>query len=180
MLQSHRRSGLTIRVVAEAIYGRFEGAEFATVESIGGVWVVPCEIEVNVTFVFGGNNFPMHPLDMTLEPEIFNLQNITSSSGAPACIGSVRTKLFISYKYGMDIDVTQFQPFTFDRGSKPTYDFVLGMAFMRNVYTLFDYGNFVYDPNTTINERDPYIQMYSVTNVSDGPFFPLNSLTTIY
>jgi hypothetical protein len=22
--------------------------------------------------------------------------------------------------------------------------------------------------------------MYSVTNVSDGPFFPLNSLTTIY
>jgi hypothetical protein len=69
------------------------------VEGIGGVWVVPCGTEVNVTFVFGGRKYPMHPLDMTLEPKIFNFENVTNSKGVPVCIGSVRSPFDMLIKY---------------------------------------------------------------------------------
>lgn len=68
-------------------------------EGIGGVWVVPCGTEVNVTFVFGGRKYPMHPLDMTLEPKIFNFENVTNSKGVPVCIGSVRSPFDMLIKY---------------------------------------------------------------------------------
>ncbi|KAF5360512.1 hypothetical protein D9756_004880 [Leucocoprinus leucothites] len=133
------------RSIADAIYGRFVGAEFVEMEDIGGVWILPCELEVNVTFIFGGRKYPIHPLDMTLEPQMFNVINVTNSAGSPSCIGS-------------------FQPFTFNRGHEPSFDLVLGMAFMRNVYTLFDYGDFVLGANTTDEDKDPYVQMRSITD----------------
>ena len=52
--------------VAEGIYGRFVGAELNIVQGVGYVWVLPCSFEVNATFKFGGKDFPMHPLDMTM------------------------------------------------------------------------------------------------------------------
>ncbi|KAF9454880.1 acid protease [Macrolepiota fuliginosa MF-IS2] len=138
------------RTVADSIYGRFKDAEFMTVKGIGGVWAVPCQIEVNVTFIFGGQKYPMHPLDMTLDPEVLNLKDMTNSNGVPVCIGS-------------------FQPFTYDRGGEPTYDLILGMAFMRNVYTLFDYGDFISATNASSSStNDPYLQMYSITNISEA------------
>src|SRR5688572_23236462 len=78
----------------------------------------------------------------------------------------------------------QFQPFTYDRGPTPNYDMVLGMAFsmqhsfpspsfahsflVRNVYTLFDYGDFI---NGSLNLLDPYIQMLSTTTRDQGQHF---------
>ncbi|KAJ3553824.1 hypothetical protein NP233_g12559 [Leucocoprinus birnbaumii] len=142
------------RSLADAIYNRFVGAEFTQVNNVGNVWIVPCELEVNVTFIFGGREYPMHPLDMTLDPSIFNLNGVFNSQGTSCCIGS-------------------FQPFTFNKGHRTSFDLVLGMAFMRNVYTLFDYGDFVIGANTTDGDKNPYIQMLSITDPHEGPP-PLN------
>jgi hypothetical protein len=50
----------------EAIYNRFRGAELTTIDSVGQVWIVPCSQEVNITFKFAGQPYPIHPLDATL------------------------------------------------------------------------------------------------------------------
>lgn len=48
------------RKVSDAIYGRVNGASYS-VEN--GVWLIPCGQELNITIVFGGIHFPIHPLD---------------------------------------------------------------------------------------------------------------------
>lgn len=54
------------RSAADAIYSRFRGAELKNIQTIGQVWIVPCSQEVNVTFKFAGQRYPIHPLDATL------------------------------------------------------------------------------------------------------------------
>ncbi|KIK69757.1 hypothetical protein GYMLUDRAFT_34147 [Collybiopsis luxurians FD-317 M1] len=134
--------------VANAFYSRFSGAEFVNVSNVGAVWIVPCDLEVNLTFKMGGTRYPVHPLDATLEPSILGLDNVQNSEGKDSCIGL-------------------FQPVSFDTGSDPTYDFILGMSFLRNVYALFNYGDFVNDNNGT-TRNDPYIQLLSTTDPSDA------------
>ncbi|KAF8158193.1 aspartic peptidase domain-containing protein [Crassisporium funariophilum] len=123
------------RSVVDAIYSRFHGSEYLQVPGIGGAWILPCEQEVNITFKFAGQSYPVHPLDMSM-----------NSKGEAVCIGT-------------------FQPFTYDRGINPNYDMVLGMAFMRNVYTLFDYGDYI---DNSPDLMDPYIQMLSITNMTEA------------
>ncbi|KAG6815160.1 hypothetical protein H0H93_010747 [Arthromyces matolae] len=132
--------------VAEAIYGRFHGAQLVTTESVGKIWLLPCLQEVNITFQFGGKLFPIHPLDATLDPTVIGLSEITDSKGNPLCIGT-------------------FQPFSYDTGAKPSYDMILGMAFLRNVYVLMDYGDFINDSNDT---DVPYVQFLSTTNATQA------------
>ncbi|KAH9480602.1 Saccharopepsin [Psilocybe cubensis] len=134
------------RSIAEAIYGKFVGSKFTQLPGLGGVWVLPCEQEVNITFSFGGKLYPIHPLDMSFEPSVVNLTDFQTTSGERGCIGT-------------------FQPFTYDRGSNPTYDMVLGMAFMRNVYSLFDYGDFI--QNSTLLET-AYVQLHSLTDPAEA------------
>jgi len=62
---------------------------------------------------------------------------------------------------------------------------VLGMAFskfwsflwqnlfvtltpVRNVYSLFDYGDFIQNSSTL---KNPYIQLHSITDMTEGTFF---------
>ena len=52
--------------MAKAIYGQFSGAELVDDSAVGSVWLVPCTQEVNVTLKFGGNSYPVHPLDATM------------------------------------------------------------------------------------------------------------------
>ncbi|TFK70924.1 acid protease [Pluteus cervinus] len=130
------------KVAADAIYSQIPGAEFTTLNNIGGVWIVPCQKEVNITFKFGGIKYPIHPLDTTLDPQLVGLSKVRNSAGDPCCIGT-------------------FQPFSFDTGTTPEYDMILGMAFLRNVYMLVDYGDFVVG-STQLD--DPYIQFLSTTD----------------
>ncbi|KIM43281.1 hypothetical protein M413DRAFT_18357 [Hebeloma cylindrosporum] len=58
-----------------------------------------------------------------------------------------------------------FQPFTYDRGESPNYDMVLGMAFMRNVYSLFDYGDFIENSSKV---SSPYVQLFSITDMAEA------------
>ncbi|EEB88487.1 hypothetical protein MPER_13649, partial [Moniliophthora perniciosa FA553] len=81
------------------------------------------------------------------DPKILNLSPIQNSNGDNCCIGT-------------------FQPFTFDIGNDPTYDIILGMSFLRNTYTLFNFGDFVGGSNGT-KRGSPYIQMLSTTEASE-------------
>jgi hypothetical protein len=93
--------------MVDAIYANATGATF---DDKNGVYVVPCDAEINVTFVFGGVQYPVHALD-TVSP-----------LGGPLSEGCAGT----------------FQPITFDSGGQ--LDMILGMAFLRNVYMLNAFG----------------------------------------
>jgi len=65
------------RKMSDAIYGRVQGASYSTSDAI---WYVPCTQYLNMSFVFGGVTFPIHPLDIVSD-------DITSSTGL--CRGPV-------------------------------------------------------------------------------------------
>ena len=69
------------REVADAIYGRVPGAEFVSQSSSPGYWRIPCDYELNISFVFSGVKYPVAPLDMTFVEE-------TDSSGKPTKCGA--------------------------------------------------------------------------------------------
>lgn len=49
------------RKVSDAIYGRVQGAEYDTKTEM---WLIPCDMEVNVTLKFGGVEFPLQYVHM--------------------------------------------------------------------------------------------------------------------
>ncbi|KAJ7159735.1 aspartic peptidase domain-containing protein [Mycena filopes] len=130
--------------VAKAIYSQFSGAELVNDPNLGSLWYVPCTQEVNVTLKFGGNAYPVHPLDTTIDPAIFGFEARQTATGENACLGS-------------------FQPISTDTGG--TYDIIFGMAFLRNVYTLINFGDFVAD---STSKADPYIQLLSITDPAEA------------
>ncbi|KAJ7367303.1 aspartic peptidase domain-containing protein [Mycena albidolilacea] len=132
--------------VAKAIYGSFQDAELVNDPSIGQIWTLPCTQEVNITLKFGGKAYPVHPLDAAIDPSTFNLDARQTPGGKKACLGL-------------------FQPVSFDTGKNPTYDIIFGMAFLRNVYTLINFGDFIAD---STNKADPYIQFLSITDPAEA------------
>jgi len=127
------------RSVSDAIYGRVRGAEYSTTDQL---WLVPCDQMLNISFNFGGVNFPIHPLD-TISSDF----DMTDSNGNVVCVGT-------------------FQPITSAFSLLGSYDLILGMSFLRNAYTLMDYGDFIY--GTSSDQGDPYVQLLPLTNVNDA------------
>lgn len=76
--------------VAQALYGDIPGAVLTNISGLGEIWVLPCDQEVNATFLFGGVEFPIHPLDLNFDG--FGLQ----ADGKSYCVGAVSTVLFYS------------------------------------------------------------------------------------
>jgi len=113
------------RYVSDAIYGRVPGAAF---DEKNQWWTVPCSSLITISFKFGGVNIPVHPLDAVMSE--FHQQD---ANGNVVCVGS-------------------FQPITSAFSLLGEYDMILGMSFLRNVYTYIDFGKFVkggsfdYDP----------------------------------
>ncbi|KAI0064162.1 acid protease [Artomyces pyxidatus] len=143
------------KYIADAIYSRFEGAQYQNLSSTGPIWTLPCDVEVNITFKIGGQAIPIHPLDTNLD---LNLQD---NNGNKICVGS-------------------FQPIT--TAESPVFDVILGMAFrelpsfnlflehvvtivgsVRNSYLLVNYGDFV---DGTTSKASPYVQLLSVTDTA--------------
>jgi len=120
--------------VASAIYSQIDGAVLSNITGLGAAWTMPCDREVNITFKAGGISYPIHPLDTTMTPADLGLTG-------DFCIGA-------------------FQPIAATANSRDI-DMILGMAFLRNVYLLVDYGDFVTNKTTT---TDPFIQMLSTSN----------------
>ncbi|KAK7028845.1 hypothetical protein VNI00_014858 [Paramarasmius palmivorus] len=127
------------RDVSDAIYGRVQGAVY---DSKNEWWTVPCGQMLNISFNFGGKNYPIHPLDTV--DDNFNVQD---ANGNRVCIGA-------------------FQPITSAFSLLGNYDMIMGMNFLRNTYTLMDFGNWVEGASTDRN--DPYIQLLSVTDVQQA------------
>ncbi|OCH95148.1 acid protease [Obba rivulosa] len=126
--------------VADGIYGRFPQASFQNVTQggIGLTWTLPCDIEVNITFKFGGVSIPIHPLDTNYD------DGLMYPNGTKFCVGA-------------------FQPIQ-PGAESSEYDMILGMAFLRNAYLLVNFGDFV--DGSTSNTAAPYIQLLPVTSPS--------------
>ncbi|KZT09219.1 acid protease [Laetiporus sulphureus 93-53] len=123
--------------VARAFYENVPDAKLVDVPDLDGeIWQVPCDYEINVTFKFGGISFPINPLDTSMD------LNGTDGTGDKTCYGS-------------------FQPM--QAAQSDLYDIIFGMAFLRNVYVLIDFGDFV---DNTTSRADPYIQLLSLSNDS--------------
>ncbi|KAH9893132.1 aspartic peptidase domain-containing protein [Epithele typhae] len=118
-----------------AIYESVPGAVYSE-----PYWVVPCDAAPTVVFTFGGQDIPVHPLDLTFT------QVLTLPSGnTTGCLGS-------------------FQALTLDPTEFVGFDLLLGDAFLRNVYASFNYGD--YQPNTPFDGQGPFVQLLPTTDAS--------------
>lgn len=69
------------RQVSDAIYGRVQGAVYDTKNEY---WTVPCGQYLNISFGFGGRQYPIHPLD-TVDDNFGKVD----ANGNHICIGAV-------------------------------------------------------------------------------------------
>ncbi|KAL0581498.1 hypothetical protein V5O48_000556 [Marasmius crinis-equi] len=122
------------RPIHDAIYGRIPGAKYIDSERL---YSIPCEYELNVTFLLGGKEYPIAPLDLSI--------NATLDDGTRGC--------FSHFQRAPD-NIKDF-------GS---IDGILGMAFLRNTYMLINFGNFV--GGSGANAPAPYIQLLSTVDKS--------------
>lgn len=99
------------------IYSSIPGAQFNTTS---GLWVVPCENTTDVSFEFGGQTIPIHPLDLT---------TVTSNGNQTICTNAYR---------GINLPP----------GAVSGFDFIMGDSFLKNVYVSFDYGDWTPDNRT--------------------------------
>ncbi|TFK72982.1 acid protease [Pluteus cervinus] len=133
LLDSGTPTALLPTSVIDSIYSRISGS---VKYDAAGTWLVPCEASFDVDFVFGDIAYPVHPLDLTTinSPVDVDGQNYT------VCIGTL---------VGFD-------------GADEKFDALLGDTFLRNVYTIFDFGD------DTGDNTAPFIQLLSTTDPVDA------------
>jgi saccharopepsin len=119
--------------VVNQIYGSVTGAVFIS-NDYG--WALPCNATPDVEFSFGGQSFTMHPLDLSTPYEV-----TIDGTNYTTCLSSFIT-----------ID-----------GWSDVYDYLLGDSFLRNTYTVYDFGD--YDANAELTGT-PYMQLLAETNYS--------------
>ncbi|KAJ7909595.1 aspartic peptidase domain-containing protein [Mycena leptocephala] len=96
---------------ADAVYSTIPGAQVQFVEVFGAkTWTIPCNTTTIVALQFGGQSFPIHPLDLT---DV----TVDKSTNTPIC----------------------FSPF-FAGSVNPEEDLLFGDSFMRNFYSIFSFG----------------------------------------
>ncbi|KAI0633781.1 acid protease [Trametes polyzona] len=117
----------------DAIYTQIPGSVFWPEQH---AYLVPCNESIPLSFVLGGSEYSVHPLDITLPYATTVVKNGVRTP-VTACLGT-------------------FQYFTLDPTKFTGYDLVLGDAFLRNVYASFDYGD--YDPLTG-TPGAPFVQL---------------------
>ncbi|EIW57421.1 acid protease [Trametes versicolor FP-101664 SS1] len=114
----------------DAIYSTIEGAVFDRNHSF---WIVPCTASANLSFVFGGQEFLVHPLDITFP-------TVGPFTGDPTT--------------NVTVCINTFQYLTLDPTQFVGFDIILGDAFLRNAYSSFNYGDGV---------TGPFMQLVSTT-----------------
>ena len=71
------------RYIVDAFYSGAKGAHVVNITNDSGdVWVLDCDVELNVSFKIAGVTYPIHPLDVT--------QAATDDNGKTYCFGTVR------------------------------------------------------------------------------------------
>ncbi|TDL18812.1 acid protease [Rickenella mellea] len=126
------------KLYADAIYSGVPGAQY---DASSGLYNVPCDAKIDLSFVFSGIAYPVHPID--------TVQAGATTKGTVACFGG----------------------FQVSSGGDPDEDFLLGDSFLRNVYSLYDFGSFI--AGTT----PPFLQLLSTTDAStaDSEFSTLSA-----
>lgn len=123
--------------VVNAIYSGAKGAKLVDLQEFNGkTWIVDCDVELNVSFKIGGSTYPIHPLDVT-RPQ-------TDDNGNKFCFGTFQSVI--------------------PGAQDPTFDGILGMTFLSNVYLVLNFGDFI--DGSTSNTANPYVQILSTTNPS--------------
>lgn len=125
-----------------SIYGAIPGAALAE-----DIWFVPCDAALNVSFVMGGIEYPVHPLDLTA------LQTATVEKPD----GSQMNVTYCSSRFLNSVVREGFAG----------QDHTLGDSFLRNVYTSFSYGD-ADAPSKFLNKNGSYVQMLPLTNTDDA------------
>ncbi|KAJ7487062.1 aspartic peptidase domain-containing protein [Mycena latifolia] len=131
-----------------ALYSQIPGA-FVAVNGSEIDFVVPCNTSALVTVIIGGQPYPIHPLDLTQVLQVPD-PNSDESAGVnvTACIASIGT----------------LPP-------QPDYDALFGDSFMRNVYTVMNFGDTVATSPTgaasmqLLSQTDPVTAVADVLNV---------------
>ncbi|KAF8757325.1 Acid protease [Rhizoctonia solani] len=114
----------------DAIYGHIPGSVYLHND---GLWISPCMAEANVTFTIGGITVPIHPLDLTI-PGKFTIN------------GTEQTLCYNAFQFLTINDLP--------------FDFLLGDSFLRNVYAVYDFGDF----DASGNMGKPYIKLLPLTD----------------
>ncbi|QRV84154.1 aspartyl protease [Ceratobasidium sp. AG-Ba] len=120
-------------------------AHKALYESMGGVsinrtslYAVPCLAEAAIRFTFGNQNVYIDPLDLTqVNTGTFGGQNFTYCTSV--------------YEVG--------------EAAGGTNDAILGDAFLRNIYAVYNYGDFV-KTESGLKTKSPFIQFLALTNAT--------------
>lgn len=86
--------------MVDAIYKDIEGAQFYNDTALGPVYALPCDQEINLTFYFAGQPYPIHPLDTNMDGSELNLFD---DSGNPICLGAVRASSAPSVSYNANL-----------------------------------------------------------------------------
>ncbi|KAJ6578613.1 aspartic peptidase domain-containing protein [Mycena sp. CBHHK59/15] len=130
--------------VVDAIYSSIPGAVLTSdfyvpatkFSTTNDVWVVPCNATVEMQAVFGGQNFSIHPLDLT------DIQTLVSPDGTrnyTVCVGTFTD-------VGTIVDGAS--------------DALFGDSFLRNVYSVFDFGT------GGSTKGNPFVQLLSNTDAT--------------
>ncbi|KAI0078010.1 acid protease [Panus rudis PR-1116 ss-1] len=133
---SYLDSGTTLttapRPIIDEIFGSIPGAKWREDDRL---YTVPCDTKVNISIVFGGNEFPIHPIDAVgirpVSPQ--------DSQDGYLCFGAIQEV------------------------NSGAIDFILGDTFLRNVYTLYDFGRWA-----TVGKNDPYMQVLKLTDADQA------------
>lgn len=122
-------------VFVDAMYKNQPGAVFDGVSK----YTLPCNIEVDVSIVIGNETYPIHPIDVVVIAD--KGENSRTDSSEWICVGA----------------------FDYLEPGSTDVDMVLGDTFMRNVYTVYNLGNW-----TRTRDSPPSVQLLSTTNAADA------------
>ncbi|KAI0077994.1 acid protease [Panus rudis PR-1116 ss-1] len=120
-------------VPREFVDTMFKNLPGATYNEEVGGYNIPCDTKMNVSISFSGKEYPIHPIDMVTP------LNVDRANKSASCVGSFLAQ------------------------SGTPFDLLLGDTFLRNVYALYDYGNF-----TNVNDSIPFVQLLSVTDANQA------------
>ncbi|QRV98205.1 aspartyl protease [Ceratobasidium sp. AG-Ba] len=126
--------------LAHAIYTAMGGT--LVEDGTNTTYAVPCMAEAQLAFSIGGHTIPIHPLDLT------QVTTVTTTD---------RSKNFTMCQ-------NAFQPFSSNAGGGEV-DYILGDAFLRNVYSLYDYGDFI-QGFSGLAQGDPYMKLLPLTDAT--------------
>ncbi|KAL4241207.1 peptidase A1 family protein [Abortiporus biennis] len=118
----------------DVVTGIYGSVQGAKYDSSIGQWIIPCDAEIDIALQFGGIAYPMHPLDVAP----------ASLTDPTQCVGS-----FIPQSVA--VGAGQF-------------DWLLGDAFLRSVYAVYDFGDF----DSSGKMGNPYIKFLSLVDPNNA------------